>query len=177
MKNETIITGVCVVGGGSAGFGAAMAAARRGANVALVEERESLGGTSTLGGVNCWEPGISGTGVHYELYKRLAAFPSACGIGKTIPSPFPGAPIGFSRIDRSLSYESTLRRSGIPWNEWQRFHFEPAHMSLVMEELLIDAGVTAIVQPGGSIRDDEVVAAARAAGVTMYFTGERHFFH
>jgi phosphoribosylaminoimidazolecarboxamide formyltransferase/IMP cyclohydrolase len=44
-------------------------------------------------------------------------------------------------------------------------------------QLLIDAGVRAIVQPGGSIRDEEVVAAATAAGVTMYFTGERHFFH
>ncbi|MEZ5189474.1 MAG: bifunctional phosphoribosylaminoimidazolecarboxamide formyltransferase/IMP cyclohydrolase [Schumannella sp.] len=44
-------------------------------------------------------------------------------------------------------------------------------------QLLIDAGVRAIVQPGGSIRDDEVIAAATAAGVTMYLTGERHFFH
>ena len=44
-------------------------------------------------------------------------------------------------------------------------------------EVLLQAGVTAIVQPGGSIRDAEVVAAAEAAGVSMYFTGERHFFH
>lgn len=44
-------------------------------------------------------------------------------------------------------------------------------------QLLIDAGVRAIVQPGGSIRDEDVIAAAKAAGVTMYFTGERHFFH
>jgi phosphoribosylaminoimidazolecarboxamide formyltransferase/IMP cyclohydrolase len=44
-------------------------------------------------------------------------------------------------------------------------------------EILIAAGVTAIVQPGGSIRDDEVIAAAADAGVTMYFTNERHFFH
>jgi phosphoribosylaminoimidazolecarboxamide formyltransferase/IMP cyclohydrolase len=44
-------------------------------------------------------------------------------------------------------------------------------------QILIDAGVRAIVQPGGSIRDAEVIAAAAAAGVTMYFTGERHFFH
>ncbi|QAY73236.1 bifunctional phosphoribosylaminoimidazolecarboxamide formyltransferase/IMP cyclohydrolase [Agromyces protaetiae] len=44
-------------------------------------------------------------------------------------------------------------------------------------QILLDAGVKAIVQPGGSIRDDEVIAAAAAAGVTMYFTGERHFFH
>ncbi len=44
-------------------------------------------------------------------------------------------------------------------------------------QILLDAGVTAIVEPGGSIRDEEVVAAARAAGVTLYFTGTRHFFH
>ena len=43
--------------------------------------------------------------------------------------------------------------------------------------ILIAAGVRAIVQPGGSIRDDEVIAAAQAAGVTMYFTGTRHFAH
>ena len=43
--------------------------------------------------------------------------------------------------------------------------------------MLLDAGVTAVVQPGGSVRDEEVIAAAKAAGITMYFTGERHFFH
>jgi phosphoribosylaminoimidazolecarboxamide formyltransferase/IMP cyclohydrolase len=43
--------------------------------------------------------------------------------------------------------------------------------------LAIEAGVTAIVQPGGSKRDDEVVAAADAAGVAMVFTGRRHFRH
>jgi phosphoribosylaminoimidazolecarboxamide formyltransferase/IMP cyclohydrolase len=44
-------------------------------------------------------------------------------------------------------------------------------------QILIDAGVAAIVQPGGSVRDAEVVAAAKAAGVTMYLTGARHFYH
>jgi phosphoribosylaminoimidazolecarboxamide formyltransferase/IMP cyclohydrolase len=44
-------------------------------------------------------------------------------------------------------------------------------------ELLIEGGVRAIVQPGGSMRDQEVIDAANQAGVTMYFTGERHFFH
>ncbi|MDO5493356.1 MAG: bifunctional phosphoribosylaminoimidazolecarboxamide formyltransferase/IMP cyclohydrolase [Nesterenkonia sp.] len=42
---------------------------------------------------------------------------------------------------------------------------------------LIAAGVRAVVQPGGSQRDEEVVAAAEEAGLTMYFTGVRHFFH
>jgi phosphoribosylaminoimidazolecarboxamide formyltransferase/IMP cyclohydrolase len=44
-------------------------------------------------------------------------------------------------------------------------------------QILIDAGVTAIVQPGGSVRDELTIEAAKAAGVTMYFTGTRHFFH
>ncbi len=44
-------------------------------------------------------------------------------------------------------------------------------------QILIDAGVTAIVQPGGSKRDELTVEAAKAAGVTMYFTGTRHFAH
>jgi AICAR transformylase/IMP cyclohydrolase PurH len=37
--------------------------------------------------------------------------------------------------------------------------------------------VAAVVQPGGAVHDEEVIAAAQAAGVTMYLTGERHFFH
>ena len=44
-------------------------------------------------------------------------------------------------------------------------------------QVLIDAGVRAIVQPGGSVRDAEVIEAATKAGITMYFTGTRHFYH
>jgi phosphoribosylaminoimidazolecarboxamide formyltransferase / IMP cyclohydrolase len=44
-------------------------------------------------------------------------------------------------------------------------------------EILLDAGVRAVVAPGGSIRDDLVVEAAARAGVTMYATGTRHFAH
>jgi phosphoribosylaminoimidazolecarboxamide formyltransferase/IMP cyclohydrolase len=44
-------------------------------------------------------------------------------------------------------------------------------------QLAVDAGVTAVIQPGGSIRDDEVVAAAEEAGVAMVFTKRRHFRH
>ena len=40
-----------------------------------------------------------------------------------------------------------------------------------------EAGATAVIQPGGSIRDDEVIAAANEAGLAMVFTGERHFKH
>ena len=44
-------------------------------------------------------------------------------------------------------------------------------------QILAEAGVKAVVQPGGSIRDEEVFQAAQEAGVTMYVTGTRHFFH
>jgi phosphoribosylaminoimidazolecarboxamide formyltransferase/IMP cyclohydrolase len=44
-------------------------------------------------------------------------------------------------------------------------------------QVLLDAGVRAVVQPGGSVRDEEVIAAAAAAGVPMYLTGTRHFAH
>ncbi|HCU52513.1 MAG TPA: bifunctional phosphoribosylaminoimidazolecarboxamide formyltransferase/inosine monophosphate cyclohydrolase [Micromonosporaceae bacterium] len=44
-------------------------------------------------------------------------------------------------------------------------------------QVLIDAGVTAVVQPGGSIRDELAIEAANAAGITMYLTGSRHFYH
>ena len=38
-------------------------------------------------------------------------------------------------------------------------------------------GVRAVAEPGGSVRDDEVIAAAEAAGISLYFTGVRHFYH
>jgi len=44
-------------------------------------------------------------------------------------------------------------------------------------EILAEAGVRAVAEPGGSIRDELVIEAARAAGVTLYFTGVRHFYH
>ncbi|MFT8862327.1 MULTISPECIES: bifunctional phosphoribosylaminoimidazolecarboxamide formyltransferase/IMP cyclohydrolase [Acetobacter] len=44
-------------------------------------------------------------------------------------------------------------------------------------ETIVAAGATAVIQPGGSIRDDEVIAAADAAGIAMVFTGMRHFRH
>jgi phosphoribosylaminoimidazolecarboxamide formyltransferase/IMP cyclohydrolase len=44
-------------------------------------------------------------------------------------------------------------------------------------QVLADAGVAAVVQPGGSVRDEEVIAAAAAVGLTLYLTGVRHFYH
>jgi phosphoribosylaminoimidazolecarboxamide formyltransferase/IMP cyclohydrolase len=44
-------------------------------------------------------------------------------------------------------------------------------------EILAEAGVRAVAEPGGSIRDHLVIEAAQAAGITLYFTGVRHFYH
>jgi len=43
--------------------------------------------------------------------------------------------------------------------------------------VVVDAGATCVIQPGGSVRDDEVIAAANERGVAMVFTGTRHFRH
>ncbi|MBN1350295.1 FAD-dependent oxidoreductase [candidate division KSB1 bacterium] len=60
-----------VIGGGSGGVAAALAAARLGMRVAIVERSSMLGGTATLGGVNCWEMGAGGTGIPFDIYQRL----------------------------------------------------------------------------------------------------------
>jgi phosphoribosylaminoimidazolecarboxamide formyltransferase/IMP cyclohydrolase len=44
-------------------------------------------------------------------------------------------------------------------------------------EVLVNAGVSAVVQPGGSIRDNLVIEVAKQAGITVYLTGTRHFYH
>jgi phosphoribosylaminoimidazolecarboxamide formyltransferase / IMP cyclohydrolase len=84
--------------------------------------------------------------------------------------------IGMGQVNRVDSCELAVNRAGIrvPGTVAASDAFFPFKDGL---ELLIRAGITAVVQPGGSIRDEEVIAAANEAGITMYFTGERHFFH
>ena len=53
----------------------------------------------------------------------------------------------------------------------------PSSPSRTGPQLAIDAGATALIQPGGSVRDSEVIAACDAAGAAMVFTGRRHFRH
>jgi hypothetical protein len=139
---QTQTTDVLVVGGGSGGFGAAIRAARAGARVTVIEAMDQFGGTSTVGGVNCWEPGIGGLGVHYELYARLAQEPCTIGVGRSTHFYSPAEPWGLSQIDPAASYESSLRRSATPRESWRRVHFEPDRMAAAMDGLLRAAGVT-----------------------------------
>ncbi|CAN1492271.1 PurH AICAR transformylase/IMP cyclohydrolase PurH (only IMP cyclohydrolase domain in Aful) [Microbacteriaceae bacterium] len=84
--------------------------------------------------------------------------------------------IGMGQVNRVDSCELAVSRAGarVRGTVAASDAFFPFADGL---ELLIRAGVKAVVQPGGSVRDDEVIAAATAAGITMYFTSERHFFH
>ena len=110
---------VVVVGGGSGGIGAALAAARLGASVLLIEKADTLGGTAVRGGVHCWEMGAGGTGIPFDIYRRLACLPNAVGVysigrhclwpGPDEDLPFPG---GESVIDPSREYIDSLRRLG-----------------------------------------------------------------
>ncbi|MDA3924144.1 MAG: FAD-dependent oxidoreductase [Kiritimatiellae bacterium] len=75
--DETIRTQVCVIGGGSGGTGAALAAARAGVDVVLLERDSILGGTATSSFVNVWRPVTGGDGIPRELFMAMARDPSA----------------------------------------------------------------------------------------------------
>jgi phosphoribosylaminoimidazolecarboxamide formyltransferase/IMP cyclohydrolase len=84
--------------------------------------------------------------------------------------------IGMGQVNRVDSAELAVKRAGAKAagsvcasDAFFPFADGPA--------ILIAAGVKAIVQPGGSVRDEDTIAAAREAGVTMYLTGTRHFTH
>jgi hypothetical protein len=104
---------VCVVGAGSGGFGAAVAAARHGARVLLVEAAAGLGGTSTWAGVNNWEPVAGPTGLPAELYERLRRRPLAVALQRRRRThPTPGS---WYEVSPETDYRRSLsRRSGLP---------------------------------------------------------------
>ena len=84
--------------------------------------------------------------------------------------------IGMGQVNRVDSARLAVRRAGnrVKGSVAASDAFFPFADGL---QILIDAGVRAVVQPGGSVRDEEVIAAAEAAGVAMFFTGTRHFSH
>lgn len=150
-------TQLCVVGAGSGGFGAALSAARLGVSVLLVERADTLGGASVRGGVHCWEMGAGGTGIPFDLYRRLKQIPNAIGIysygrhclwyrPECEPYPFPG---GEQVLDPTRRYLDTLQRHGtrgLAKDETlcrERFHglpFEPECMARVMADMLEETG-------------------------------------
>lgn len=161
----TIHTSVAVIGGGSAGFAAALSAGRAGLNTVLVERESQLGGTSNLAGVNCYEPVAGATGVAASLFGRLSLRPGQCGIYRIrrhfcIPEmnvpPFPG---GEQTLDSNAAYADTLcswheadcrtkfsRRRGIV--------FEPEALQNAMSEMLAETGCCQVLT-GAAVNDVE----------------------
>ena len=84
--------------------------------------------------------------------------------------------IGMGQVNRVDSARLAVERAGdrAPESVAASDAFFPFPDGL---QVLIDAGIRAVVQPGGSVRDEEVIAAAHEAGIAMYLTGTRHFFH
>jgi len=152
----TLSCDLAVVGAGSGGFGAALAAARLGARVVLVEKSDSLGGTAARGGVNNWEPGVGGTGIPFDLYKRLKKIPQAIAIYKfgrhhawQGPEVNPKYPGGEQVIDPDARYADTLRRFGAPplreaeafrRAHWHGVPYEPDLYAAEMERMLAGTG-------------------------------------
>jgi ribulose 1,5-bisphosphate synthetase/thiazole synthase len=145
---QTIRCELAVIGGGSGGFGAALAAARLDVDVVLVERGDQLGGNSVRGGVNVWEPVVGATSFPFELYQRLKRQTNAVGIysmGRHLstfdparePYRYPG---GELIIDPKRTYLDTLQRHGIGKTDLHGVVFEPEPMSRAMLALLAETG-------------------------------------
>ena len=151
---KTLKTEICVVGGGSGGYAAALRAAQSGCKTILVEKEPLLGGNSTVCGVNCWEP-VTGAayGLPRELYRRMRQIPNGCGVYHNamhycLPDPernnFPG---GLYKIDPSLGYDDTLKQGfiyGGSFSEimahWNGIIFEPRVLDRCIRQMLREAG-------------------------------------
>lgn len=124
-----------VVGAGSGGFGAAVAAARLGSRVLLIESGPGVGGTSTWAGVNNWEPVAGATSLPAELYARLLPTVDAC-LQRRRCVYHPDRPWGwYDRDPLHTDYRYSLSRAtGMPVT------FEPDALDRVMRQLLSAAG-------------------------------------
>lgn len=138
-KFEEIETDVCVIGGGSGGFGAALAAAREGVNVVLIERQDKLGGTSTNAMVNNWEPG-PGCNFAKELYDRLKKTPGAIGVagGQKMARQIKFG--GFALWNAAVPYEESLTRAIRKPEDYHSVPFDADKMAQAMWEILDETG-------------------------------------
>jgi hypothetical protein len=185
---------LAVIGGGSAGVAAALAAARMGLRTVVVERDPHCGGTATLGGVNCWEMGVGGTGIPFDIYRRLRRDrPDAVAIAsvgrhfmfqKPLCSPrepdracFPG---GERVVNPNRTYLDTLRRhpgadhvkdEAFIREFWNGVVFLREPMIGTLEAMLLETGrvelVTGVVFADVTASADRVDAATLTDGRTI----------
>lgn len=129
---------VCVVGAGSAGCAAAIAAGRAGARVALVERQKRLGGTGTNAFVSNWEGG-PGDAVARELYERMKKLGGA-GVAKEYPHDEIKAPMGLKIVDEKEPYENSLTRAFPPEGGYRSVAYLPAAFDRAARDMLAATG-------------------------------------
>lgn len=130
-------TDLLVIGLGSAGSAAVYRALQNGISVIGAEQMPGPGGTSTYGGVNNWEPGVSYPGIHQEIARRLLENGDAF-IGKT--TEYVSETNRFAISDRSGdTYETTLKRFGVHPDAMRRMHYEPDSMASVLQQIMEEA--------------------------------------
>ena len=143
----------------------------------LVQQRDSLDAPGDV--VSGWTKACGGDADEQTLRDLLFAW-RACRAVKSnaILLAQSGATVGvgMGQVNRVDSARLAVQRAGerVSGAVAASDAFFPFADGL---EVLAEAGVRAVVQPGGSVRDAEVIEAAEKAGITMYFTGARHFFH
>lgn len=132
-------TDVCIVGAGSGGYSAAIAAARAGAECVLVERLNQIGGTSTAGYVCNWEPGCAGP-LAREIFDRLSKLPDAVAILRDYNRDRSQGPFGLWLPDPEGTYEQTLKRAANPLPNWRSICFEPEALNQVVRRMLAETG-------------------------------------
>ncbi len=136
---ETLEADVCVVGGGSGGIAAALAAARSGVKCILVEKMDLLGGTCTSAYVCHWGPG-PGDDFAREIYDRLSKLPDAVGITRDHNDDRKNGPFGLWLTTPGLTYEETLSHCDLPRAEQRGVSFEPEAFHRVAVDMLEETG-------------------------------------
>lgn len=133
--NREIETDVCIIGGGSGGIGAAIAAAREGADVVLVERQARLGGTGVNALVSGWEPG-PGCSIAKEIYERMREIPNATGVSRRYPNTSSDFPMGQFYVTEGIPYEQSTRRAGVPKDGLHNVPYSPEAFDRVVREML-----------------------------------------
>ena len=120
----TLECDVCVVGVGSGGFGAALAAARNGADVVAIERNQVVGGTTTMARVHIWEPVAGAEGIPREMWERMGQLP-----GGAEDKPYDLAQPGWFQVPQEPE-----------WPHCRSLAFEPWAYDYVAREMLAETG-------------------------------------
>jgi hypothetical protein len=164
VSNE-LTADVCVVGAGSGGAGAAVAAARRGASVVLVERQAMLGGTGTNALVSGWEPG-PGCSVAEEIFHRMREIPGATGVG-TWHANVSSFPMGQWYVTEGVPYSATLKRAGVPRDKMCDVPYLPDAFDHVVRDMLAETGNVTLLDSTTFFRAEPNAARTRVDAVLV----------